>query len=529
MNMNLYHYQGRWLMVDMGVTFYDRLGVDIITPDPTFIEERRDQLLGLVLTHAHEDHIGAIPYLWERLKCPIYATPFTMEIVKAKLKDVGLIKQVPLHVVPLEGTLELGPFRLELLSITHSIPEPNMVMIRTDVGTLLHTGDWKFDRDPVLGPNYDIKCLKDLGDEGVMALLCDSTNAFEKGTSGTELSVQESLIECMNQYPHGRIVVACFASNVARLKSSALAAQKSGRQVVLAGRSLWRMDEAARNSGYLGDVLPFLDDEEGMALPREQALFLCTGSQGERRAALYRIATKTHPVLHLEEGDVVFFSSRMIPGNEKEIGHLKNLLVEQGVRVVTAREASIHVSGHPCQEELKELYRYVRPRTAIPVHGEVRHMTKQAELAVEWGTPHALVPRNGDVIRITPEGAHKVGVVPAGQWTVDGPRMIPLYGEVLNQRHKMSAQGAVFISVLIASQGQASTARVSTAGLMSDEPNREAWLKEITDVVKRTLSSLKPLHNAKEAAIKSQLEQALSRYFKRTFQKRPLIYIHCLS
>jgi ribonuclease J len=529
MNMNLFHMDGKWVIVDLGITFHDRLGVEIVTPDPSFAESIRKDLLGIVATHAHEDHIGAIPWLWERLRCPVYATPFTMELVKSKLKEAGLAGRVPLHVVPLESTLELGPFRMEFISITHSVPEPNMVAIHTAKGTLVHTGDWKLDSAPVVGEPFSLGRLEDLGQKGVLAMLCDSTNVFEKGSSGTEQSVQEGLTECIRQYPDVRVVVACFASNVARMVSTAEAARQTGRQLVLAGRSLHRMDQAARTTGWMHNLPPFLDASEGMALPRNEALFMCTGSQGERRAALYRIATGSHPFLFLEEGDVVIFSSRVIPGNEKEIAHLKNLLVERGIRIVTTRDAAVHVSGHPCQDELEAVYKAVRPSIALPVHGELRHMTRQAELALSWGVRQAVVPRNGDVIRLDENGAEKVGKVRAGQWAADGRTMVPLYGEVLGQRHRMSTDGSVFVSVLVSAAGKA-TARVSTAGLVGeDDPHAKDVLnKGMAEAVRKALAGLKPLRSQKEGTIRERLEHTVKTHFKATRDKRPTVHVHCV-
>ena len=319
MNLNLYGYgppdRHRWIMIDLGVTFGDGYppGVDVIMPDPQFIEEKRDQLDGLILTHAHEDHLGAVPYLWERLNCPVYATPFTVSILKRKLQETGLSQKIPIHEIELGGRFTVGPFDLELITLTHSIPEPNAIVIRTPLGTVMHTGDWKLDPDPVVGAAPDEESLRRVGDEGVLAIVCDSTNVFEPGVSGSEAKLQESLTKLIRQCEN-RVVVTCFASNVARLETITKAAQTNGRDVVLAGRALRRFVEAARENGYLRDVPAFLDEEDAGFLPHDKCLVICTGSQGEPRAALWRIATETHPRIVIESGDTVIFSSKVIPG-----------------------------------------------------------------------------------------------------------------------------------------------------------------------------------------------------------------------
>src|SRR6201984_2536136 len=339
MNLNLYSYAGDWLILDCGVTFGDdsQPGLEVVMPDPGFIVERRDRLLGIVATHAHEDHIGAIPYLWKQLRCPGWATPFTASLLRAKLVEVGMSDKVRINVVPMSGRFTIGPFDLELITLTHSIPEPNAVALRTPVGTVLHTGDWKFDPDPLIGPIADETALRKLGDEGVLALIGDSTNALRPGTSGSEADLRRSLIDLIGRYD-ARVAVACFASNVARLETIARAATAHGREGALVGRSLWRIDKAARENGYLADLPRFLTEDEASYIPRDKILLICTGSQGEPRAALARIAREDHPNVTLETGDVVIFSSRIIPGNEKAINRLQNALVRLGVEIVTEED-----------------------------------------------------------------------------------------------------------------------------------------------------------------------------------------------
>src|SRR3954447_22484062 len=354
MNLNLYGHDGKWLIVDCGVTFGEeehQPGVDVIMADPAFMVERRDRLLGIFATHGHEDHIGAIPYLWPQLQCPVWATPFTASLLRAKLIEAGLAERVPINIVPMSGRFDIGPFDLELITLTHSIPEPNAVVVRTRVGTVLHTGDWKLDPDPLIGSPTDEDRLRQVGDEGVLAIVCDSTNALRPGSSRSEGELRQSLTELIGRYD-GRVAVACFASNVARLTTIAEAARAHDRDVALIGRSLWRMEKAARENGYLDHVPRFLTEDEAGYLPRDKTCLICTGSQGEPRAALARIAREDHPNIVLEEGDVVIFSSRIIPGNEKAIGRLQNALVRLGVEVVTDSDHFVHVSGHPARDEL---------------------------------------------------------------------------------------------------------------------------------------------------------------------------------
>src|ERR1700741_268589 len=388
MNLNLYCYAGDWLILDCGVTFGDdsQPGLEVVMPDPAFIVEKRDRLLGIVATHAHEDHIGAIPYLWTQLRCPVWATPFTASLLRAKLAEAGLADRVKIKVVPMSGRFMIGSFDLERITLTHSIPEPNAVALRTPVGTVLHTGDWKFDPDPLIGPTADEAALRKLGDEGVLALIGDSTNALRPGTSGSEADLRRSLIDLIGRYD-ARVALACFASNVARLETIARAAAVHGREVALVGRSLWRIDKAARENGYLADLPRFLTEDEAGYIPRDRIVLICTGSQGEPRAALSRIARNDHPHVMLEPGDVVIFSSRIIPGNEKAINRLQNALVRLGVEIVTEEDDFVHVSGHPARDEVVRMYQRVRPQIAIPVHGEPRHLIAHSQLAGECQVP----------------------------------------------------------------------------------------------------------------------------------------------
>lgn len=455
MNLNLYGIGGKWLMVDLGITFAGDAhpGIDLITPDPTFIVEQRDNLLGLVLTHAHEDHLGAVPHLWSRLRCPIWATPFTAAVLRYKLEEAGLIDEVPLHEVSLGGTITVGPFAIEFISLTHSIPEPNALVLKTQAGTVLHTGDWKLDPDPLVGDDYDDGALRRVGDSGVLALVCDSTNVFQPGTSGSEAEVRETLSRlCAGRT--SRIAITTFASNAARLATVAEVARRHDRHLVVVGRSLWRIIAAAQQTGYLQDLGPVLEAEEGAYLPPEKLLYLCTGCQGEPRGAMARIAAGDHPHVALEKGDLVIFSSKIIPGNEIAIGNMQNRLSWLGVEVLNEKHDRIHVSGHPCQDELTDMYRWVRPKIAVPVHGEYRHLVHHAELARALQVPEAIVIENGQVLRLSEHGSEIVGEVQSGRWLVDGHHLIGQEHEAIRERRRMMYNGNVVVTVVIDQAGK---------------------------------------------------------------------------
>ena len=478
MNLNLYGLgpagKETWVMIDLGITFGGGQvpGGDVILPDPGFIIEHRDRLAGLVLTHAHEDHLGAVPYLWQRLQCPVYATPFTISILKRKLAETDFADQVEIIEVPLGGRFTVGPFDMELITLTHSIPEPNAIAIRPPVGTVLHTGDWKFDPDPVVGDAADIEPLNRLGDEGVLALVCDSTNVFTPGESGSEAELLKSLSELIAD-AEGRVAVACFASNVARLETIAKAARANGRDVVLAGRSLVRINDAARENGYLADVPAFLEKEDAGHLPEDKAVIVCTGSQGEPRAALSRIANDDHPIVTLGEADLVIFSSRIIPGNEASIGRLHNQLVRRGIRVVNTMDHFVHVSGHPARDELTRMYQLSRPKLAVPVHGELRHLREHARLALECQVPMAIAAENGAMIRLGPGKPQITGTVPVGRLAAAGNRLVPMDGELLRSRTRTVYNGAAVVTlVLNGSGGLAAEPELSAIALLAsgDDP-----------------------------------------------------------
>jgi ribonuclease J len=523
MNLNLYAYAGQWLMVDCGVTFSDgRLpGIDVILPDPGHIVERRDRLAGLVVTHAHEDHIGAIPYLWSRIQRPIYATPFTASVLRAKLAEAGLSGRFELIEVPMSGRFAVGPFEIELVTLTHSIPEPNALIVRTPLGTVVHTGDWKLDPEPLVGDTTDEAALRRAGDEGVLAMVCDSTNAMLPGESGSEADVGASLLELLGRY-RNRIVVACFASNVARLRSIAEAAARHGRNVALIGRSLWRIEKAARENGYLDGLSPFVTEHDAGFLPRDKALYICTGSQGEPRSALARIAQGDHPEVALEAGDVAIFSSRRIPGNEIAIARLQNQLARLGVEVVTDTEHFVHVSGHPARDELIRMYQMVRPKIAVPVHGELRHMRAHAALAEQCQVPHTVVVENGDMVRLAPGAPEVLGKVPAGRLAVDGTRIVPIGGTVLRSRQRLTHNGAALATIVLDGAGRLLAAPQVTLRGLGGEDGVEA----LSDGIGRALDELTAAERRDDERVREAARIAVRRAMRASHGKKPETDIH---
>ncbi|MBL8556923.1 MAG: ribonuclease J, partial [Phenylobacterium sp.] len=523
MNFNLYGFgpahDRKWIVVDLGVTFGDQTtpGVEVILPDPEFIEEHAHRILGIVLTHAHEDHIGAVAWLWPRLKAPVYATPFTAFILREKLREADLLDEVEITEVPLGGTIELGPFTLDLITLTHSIPEPNGLAIRTPLGTILHTGDWKIDPDPLLGDVTDAAAIRKLGDEGVLAMVCDSTNVFVDGHAGSEADVRVALTSLIGGLK-GKVAVACFASNVARMDSVIRAAEANGRRVCLAGRSMHRMAAAAKSVGLMEDIKPFLDDTEAKHLPENGVLYLCTGSQGEPRAALARIAEGTHPHVNLGAGDSVVFSSRVIPGNEIPIRNLQNKLTERGVRLYTERDhPGIHVSGHPCRDELAEMYSWARPAIAVPTHGERRHLMEHAAFARDLQVPQQVTPRNGDMVRLAPGRAEVIDEVPSGRLFVDAGVLTPENGEALRERRHASFNGVVTVAVVLDGRNKlASSPQVRAIGLPSDsDDDLEDALDDLADEAEAAVKRLK----GEGLEFDDTVETAVNRAVKKASQR----------
>ncbi|MEO8559603.1 MAG: ribonuclease J [Rhodospirillales bacterium] len=520
MNLNLYAYDDQWLMVDLGISFGDDTlpGIDVVMPDPAFIVERREKLLGLVLTHAHEDHLGAVAHLWPQLECPIYATPFAASVLRRKLLEAGLIDRAHITVVPLGGKFTLGPFELELVTMTHSIPEPNALAIRTPLGTILHTGDWKIDPEPLLGEATDEAALRRFGDEGVLAMVCDSTNVFVPGEAGSEADVRRSLIEIIAGCKQ-RVAVTCFASNLARVESVAVAAEANGRHAVLVGRAINRMVEAAKENGYLLNMPRTVDEKEASWLPADKLVMICTGSQGEPGAALSRLAADEHPMLHLSPGDTVVFSSRIIPGNERSIGRLHNRLVAMGLHVVTEKDSFVHVSGHPGRDELARLYQWVRPKIALPVHGELRHMAEHAALARQMQVPETIIAPNGTLVRLAPNKPEIIDHVYSGRLALDGSRLIPLNPQALKSRRQIVMNGAATVTLIADKAGKLlAEPRVSVQGFEGGDAINAAC----QDAVAAIMLALKGRLKGEEATIRQETAILARRAFKQRLGKKPL-------
>ena len=523
MNLNVFGHDGDFIIVDCGISFNDRLGIDVIMPDPTAILEQLDNLKGIVVTHAHEDHIGAIPYLWPYLKCPIYATPFTAQVIRQKLEEKTWAKNVRIIEVPLSGTVKVGAFEIEYITLTHSIPEPNALAIRTPLGCVLHTGDWKIDQDPLIGKTTDSNRLLEIGKEGVLSLICDSTNALDAGTAGSEADVRTEIEELLGRIKSGRVLVSCFSSNVARIETIAVAAAKVGRKVALIGRSLERMVKAAQHSGYLKKIAGFVPAEQAMDMPADKVLFISTGSQGEYRSALARIALREHPIVRLDEGDTVVFSSRMIPGNEKAISFMQNRLIRQGVRLITAHDANIHVSGHPAREDLIAMYDWVKPKSLIPVHGEGRHMQAQAELGIACGIKHTLVPYNGAVVDLAGGAPKIIDNVDSGRWGVDGKCLVDMDSAILKQRQKISVQGIVFVSIATDDIYQLQGSPIVTPyGITEPGEESAAFINDMQNIVRRIMRQSLD----KEKAYKSAVEKEVRQECNQRFGKKPLVEVH---
>ena len=524
MNLNLYACDGKWLMVDLGVTFGDETipGLDVVMADPSFIVERREKLAGLIVTHAHEDHVGAVAHLWPQLKCPVYTTPFCAAFLEYKLKEAGLQGQVPVTIVPLGGRADIGPFSVDFITLTHSIPEPNALAIRTRHGTIFHTGDWKFDPNPMIGQPTDFAALNAIGDEGVLALIGDSTNVFSEGEAGSEGDVRESLIGLFARFT-GRIAVGCFASNLARLESIYRAAEANGRHVSLVGQSLWRIAETARRTGYLADDLRFYEASDAAHLPRDKVLYICTGSQGEGRAALMRIASGQHQDVSLEEGDVVVFSSRVIPGNEKAIAKVQNHLAKLGVEVVTTRDHFIHVSGHPARDELRRMYQMIRPQIAIPVHGEAMHMRAHAALAKECQVPHTVLVENGAAVKFENGKARVAGTVWSGRLAWEDGAVVPFASPMLRDRKRMFYEGAVVATVVLDEDGELlGEPQVAVLG-MADPLVEEAdygWDYILTNAVNRLPKKARRDDDAVEEVVKSGVRKAFAP------KRKPVVKVH---
>lgn len=534
MNLNAYGFgppeHRRWILVDVGVTFGDHRtpGVDLICPDPEFFREFADDIEAIFLTHAHEDHIGAIGLLWPRFRAPIYATPFTAELVKQKLSERGLDTEAEVRTIALGGEAQAGPFKVRYVTLTHSIPEPNALSIETPLGRIFHTGDWKIDPDPLVGDDFDLEGVTALGDAGVLAMVCDSTNVFEEGEAGSELSVRKALADVIGEQK-GRVAVATFASNVARLSSVIHAASLHGRSVCLVGRSMHKITAAAQSVGMLKGAR-FVDEDEASFLPPENILYLCTGSQGEPRAALSRIARGDHPSVSLGVGDTAIFSSRVIPGNERVIFDMQNELANRGVHLITDRMAPIHVSGHPCRDELRRMYQMVRPKISVPVHGERRHIMEHAEFARSLQVSQAVTPRNGDLIRLAPGDATVLDEVPTGRLLLDGDRLLPEGAAGVNERIMLSQYGLISISVAIDGDGDIVDGPLTAARGLSEHDGRLAdeSLDEFEEAIEDAITGMKRADALDDDRVERLVVRVAKKVSERVFGKRPMIDVSVL-
>jgi len=521
MNVNLYGCNGKWLMVDLGMTFSgnEYPGVDLVFADLEFIEERTDDLLGIVLTHAHEDHIGAVPYFAGELGVPIYATPFTADLVMRKLEEAGIAGDIELNVIEDDhGSFDLGPFNVTYIPLAHSIAEGNALLIETPYGRIFHTGDWKLDEEPIIGEPTTDEELTAIGDEGILALVCDSTNVFNPNPSGSEGTVHRGLMEEVARHSGKRVVVTTFASNVARLQTLGDVARETGRQLCVAGRSLDRIIEVAQDNGYLQDFPDLVDFDTAMGLPRGEVLILATGGQGEPRAALSRMAENNHPI-ELVSGDVVLFSSRQIPGNEISIGRVQNQLAARGITMVTDRQSEIHVSGHPGRPELEALYSWIRPEILVPVHGEMRHMSEQGRLGRSNGIKHSIVQQNGDILRLAPGDPGKLAEVRAGRLILDGDIIAPADGEAMTMRRRLSRDGVIFVAL-----DDRLRPTIEAIGLPLDEDMQDFLAEAAGDVV-AALSKLKGRAAKDRDEVEEAARLATRRAAQRWSGKRPQVRV----
>lgn len=536
MNLSIYglgsRQQRAWLAIDLGVSFGDEEhlpGIDLIMPDISFLEKERKNLMGLVLTHAHEDHFGAIIDLWPKLKCPIYATQFSAALFEAKCAAERNAPKIPVTVVPSGGRVDIGPFNVEFIPVAHSIPESHALAIHTEVGTVLHTGDWKIDPTPIIGRPTDEKRLRELGDQGVLALIGDSTNAVRDGRSPSEAEVAKTIIELVKA-AKGRVAVTTFASNVARIKAVADAAKAADREVVVVGRAMERVSQVARETGYLDGVQNFRSTDIYGHLPQDKVLALCTGSQGEARAALARIANDDHPEITLNRGDSVIFSSRTIPGNEKAVGSIINNLILQGVEVITDRTHLVHVSGHPRRDELRDMIAWVRPQLLIPVHGEALHLHEHAKLARAAGVPRVLVVRNGDLIKLGPGDPGIIGEVPSGRLYKDGAILEDSKSRAVIERRRLGFSGCAFVAIAMTEQGElADDPEVDLVGIPEKNRAGEPFDELVFDAVMSTIEGLPKARRRDADALAESVRRTVRAVINEHWGKKPLCLVHVLT
>ena len=530
MNLNLYAYgkpeNQKWIIVDVGVTFADDSipGIDLIYPDPGFIVDKKEDVLGIILTHAHEDHIGAIAHIWPKIKCNIYATPFTAVLVREKFKEKKIDITSNLKIVELNGKLNLGLFEIEFVTLTHSILEPNGLKIKTPLGTVLHTGDWKCDPNPLIGNKIDEDKLKKIGDEGVLAMVCDSTNVFSMGRSGSEMDVRKNMLKIIERL-NKRIIVTSFASNVARMESVFYCAEKTGRQIALVGRSMHRIFKAARECGYLKNVIDPIDSRDAKNIGREKIIYLCTGSQGEPMGAMMRIANYTHPDVFIERNDAVIFSSKIIPGNEKKLYKLHNQLVREGIEVISEENEFIHVSGHPNREDLKDMYNWVRPKSIIPVHGEHRHMIEHINFAKEMQIPSTVRVENGDIVKLSPGDKPEVfDKAPSGRLYVDGNIPVEEDARSIKERRNISANGILDVTILITPKGNIHNKPIlNYSGLPID--NDQDYMYELENIIEKTARTFSLNNQSQKENIIDAIKISCRKITKEITGKKPLTSI----
>ncbi|WP_439541170.1 ribonuclease J [Hyphomicrobium sp.] len=518
----------RWLMVDLGITFpegEDDPGVDVIFPDLRFIEEEKSTLAGIVITHAHEDHIGAVIELWSRLGAPVYATPFTAGMLKAKLSEYGNRLQIPIREVPLNGRFQTGPFDVEFMEMSHSIPESSALAIRTPLGTILHTGDWKIDLTPTIGGRPDEARLTALGDEGVLALIGDSTNAMREGSSPSERDVAKTIAALVKDAPH-RVAVTTFASNVARIKAVADAARAAGRELVVAGRALHRVIQVAIDTGYLPQGFRYVDQQQYSELKRSKVVCICTGSQGEPRAAMARVAENEHPDISMDKGDIAIFSSRTIPGNERAVGWIQNSLVRMGVEVVTDSDALVHVTGHPRREELRQLYSWVRPKSAIPMHGEARHLKAHAELAREAGVADVQIAYNGEIVRIAPGPLRIIDDAPVGRLFRDGRLIVPSGDGPVRERRKLASVGIIAVSLVFTRKGDlAVDPQVALDGIPAEDNEGDPMEDIVLSSIEGTLRSIPPGRRRDLEMVIEAVRRSVRSSVANAWGKKPIVKV----
>ena len=530
-NMNLYAYGNEsnknWIIIDTGVSFADDSipGIDLIYPDPGFIIDKKNDLLGIILTHAHEDHIGAISHVWPDLKCNIYATPFTAVLIKEKFKEKKIDINKNLKIVQLNGNIKLGPFNIEFVTLTHSILEPNGISIKTPVGNILHTGDWKIDPNPLIGDKINEKKLKQIGESKVLAMVCDSTNIFNPGRAGSELDVRESLVKIMS-LKSKKIIVTSFASNVARMETIFYCAEKIGRDVSLVGRSMNRIFKAARQCGYLQNIKDPIDPRDAKKFPREKIVYLCTGSQGEPMGAMKRIIKGIHPDVFIEKGDTVIFSSKIIPGNEKKLYSLHNDIVRQEVELVTEETDFVHVSGHPNRDDLKDMYNWVKPGSIIPVHGEHRHMNEHIKFAKEMQVPHALRIEDGDIVRIFPgENPEIIDKAPSGKMYLDGNIAVGENSQSIKERRNLSLNGYLEITLILNNSGKLSKPIISYKGI-PEQNFDEKIIFQMEDEIFNTCRSFSMKNRNQEKNLIETVKQNCRKIIKDKTGKKPFTNIN---